>query len=85
MPSPQPFFFSLYEPLPPTTTIHGKEYKTKEIINSIEQITGQRITKLNGRLVKQFHNVTLEFFIIKPERIGEPLRIVSKKGFIEVW
>ena len=86
MNSPYSFIFSLYEPLPQTIRINGQEYNTLQILRCLEQVIGQKImTKRNNRLLKNWFNVTIEFGIIPPERVGEPLIIIGKNELLEIW
>ena len=86
MNSPHSFLFSLYEPLPEKICINGQSYETVNILRCLEQLIGQRIVKKNnGRLLKNWLNVTLEFWIIPPNKLGEPLIIIGKNESYKIW
>ncbi len=86
MTSPHFFLFPLFEPLPETIRINGSDYDTLKILQCLEQITGQKIiTKYNNRLIRKWLNVTLEFGVIPPKKIGEPLIIIGKNESYKIW
>ncbi len=85
MNNPQSLFLSLGEPLPESIKIYGKDYNTVKILNAIEKMMDRKITKNNGKLIRGFNNVSLEFFVIVPESYSQPLQILTKDGCIEIW
>ena len=83
--NPSSFLLSLGEPLPESLMINGKAYSTVKIIKGLEQIINQRILLVTGGIQKNFRNVTIEFSIIKPHSLGEPLIIIGKENLIKIW
>ena len=85
MNSPHSFLFPLYEPLPKTIRINGQEYQTLKILRCLEQTMGHKIiTKYNDRLLKNWLNVTLEFGVIPPKKLGDPLIIIGKNELLKI-
>jgi len=82
---PSSFLLELYEPLEKITMINGKEYSTVKILNALEQITNQKILLRSHKLHRGFRNTTIEFLIIKPHSVGQPLVIIGKEELINVW
>ena len=85
MNNPQSLFLSLGEPLPESIKIYGKDYNTVKILNALEQITNQKILLRSHKLHRGFRNTTIEFLIIKPHSVGQPLVIIGKEELINVW
>jgi hypothetical protein len=84
--NPQNLFLSLGEPIPETIIIKGKEYDTIEILTALERLLGQKIIrKNNGKLYRNWFNRSIQFVVVPPSKIGDPLTIVGRKEFIEIW
>jgi len=78
-------FLFLSEPITKTTRIKGKDYETIKLIWALEKIIGKKIvTNQENRLVRRYHNTTIEVSAVIPTN-GEPLRIASKEGFVELY
>jgi len=73
-------FLSLNNPLPEEIFLYGRRFNTVQLIRSIEQINRQKILTANNKVPRNLVNVTLELNIIKPSRMGEPLRIPTRNG-----